>query len=776
MPAPIVPATGAPAVGASPAATGAAAAPDEVALLQAVVDTLAAPTATAPTPKVSYRPRVFAFDPADKTQSAPGSSPGAPAVPAAPLPFQSPGQPGTAPSGPAGATGPASAIPIAVVGVVPPPGAATVALPGSMPLAAPSEIPFHKPATGFLPRITGAIPRIVRPLTGTIPLPWLTTGAAARTGIAQPVPGPSAVPGAQHVPPAGPGLFGLSGDGAPSRAPKIALYAGIIALVLLGGYATMAWAFGDKVPRETTVVGVALGGQTEPEAVQTLQEALAPRAAEPLQLTAGEASTTLDPAASGLAVDAEATVDELTGFSFSPARMWQHLFGGSEEELVLAVDQEKLDAAVAALSESMAVAPVDGTVVFADGAAAATPAVAGTTVVAEQAEEILTSHWMRRNGPFDLPVEEVQPEITQAETDEALAQAEQIVSAPVVVAVGGQNPELPAAALAGATSFSATDGTLQPTFDGAKLVEAIVDRTNDLLTEPDEAHFEFQGGQPVIVGGEQGTTLDPTALADAVRTAALGEDRSTTVDLVERDPADSRAALEALGVKEVISSFDTPLTNDQVRTANLVRGAQMVTGTLIKPGETFSLIEALSPITVANGYVASGIVSSGQHTEGVGGGLSQMATTTYNAGFFAGFDDVEHHQHSYWFTRYPAGREATIFVGAKDMRFTNDSPYGALMQSWVANGRLYVQIWSTKHFRVETSASAKSNVVATTPVQSSSADCMPYPGGEAGFRITNYRKVYTPDGKLVKDEADTHTYNPDNPMSCVGGGQGGSGG
>jgi vancomycin resistance protein YoaR len=295
--------------------------------------------------------------------------------------------------------------------------------------------------------------------------------------------------------------------------------------------------------------------------------------------------------------------------------------------------------------------------------------------------------------------------------------------------------------------------------------------------EREEAAFAAaRHGRPQVEGGGPGTTLDPKEVSQKVSAATRSDDRIAAVELHEQNPENTREALEQLGVKEIVSEFSTPLTSDNVRTKNLIRGAQMVTGRLIKPGETFSLINALSPITEANGYVSSGIVSNGQHVEGVGGGLSQMATTSYNAGYFAGYDDVEHRQHSFWFPRYPAGREATIYVGALDMRFRNDTPYGAVMQSFVSDGKLTVRIWSTKYYEVQTSDSGHQNVVKTSKVRSSDPGCVAYPGGEDGFTISNYRKVLR-NGEVVKNETYTWSYKPDNPVECVrrGGGNGGGG-
>jgi vancomycin resistance protein YoaR len=567
-------------------------------------------------------------------------------------------------------------------------------------------------------------------------------------------------------------LEGLSGDGAPSRLPKVAAWTGL-GLVIAGGlYVGAQWYLGDAVPRQTTVAGIDIGGLETADAVAALEGGLGPRAAEPIAVTAGEASSTLDPATAGLTFDAEGTIDELTGFSLSPGRLWDHLVGAEDVPPAVDVDPAALETALAGVAESLRKEPVDGTVTFADGAPVATPAEEGTEIDVDAAADVVTEGWLVTDGPFELPTQTIQPAVDQAATDAALAEAQQIVSAPVRVAVGGQNPELPERVLAEATSFVPADGALQPQFDGERLTTAIVERTSDLLTEPNDAHFEFQGGRPVIVGGEPGQTLDPAAVAEAVGQAALGTERTTEVALVQQDPERSREALEKLGVNEVVSSFATPLTNEPVRTKNLVRGAQLLTGTLIEPGETFSLIDSISPITEANGYFAAGVVSNGVHTEGVGGGLSQMGTTTYNAGYFAGYDDVEHRPHSYWFTRYPPGREATIYIGALDVKFKNDTPYGALMQSWVAGGQLHVAIWSTKHYEVQTSDSGKRNIVPTTTVISTDPECEYYPAGQDGFSITNYRKVYL-NGQLVKDESYPWTYKPDNEVVCRAPGGGG---
>jgi vancomycin resistance protein YoaR len=220
---------------------------------------------------------------------------------------------------------------------------------------------------------------------------------------------------------------------------------------------------------------------------------------------------------------------------------------------------------------------------------------------------------------------------------------------------------------------------------------------------------------------------------------------------------------------QVVESFDTPLTSDRIRTRNLIRGGEMLTGTVLLPGEEFNLWDTLSPISVENGYYSSGVLVNGIHTEGVGGGLSQMATTSYNAAYFAGYEILQFRPHSVWFERYPAGRESTIFRGSINVRFRNDTPYAAILSSYVENNRVHVDIWSTPHYKVETSSSGKRDIVQAGSREVSGPDCEESGTGQDGFTITNTRTVYFLDGTVAKPaDPFTWTYRPDHAVICVG--------
>jgi vancomycin resistance protein YoaR len=547
---------------------------------------------------------------------------------------------------------------------------------------------------------------------------------------------------------------------------RVTLVVAGVVVVLGGAYVGAAYALADRVPRGTTVAGVEVGGMTAARAEETLTDRLGELAADVVPVSAEQITGSVDPATAGLSLDVEATVDGLTGADLRPQRLWQHLVGGGAEPPVTVVDDAQLDAALEDLAATLSLAPVDGSIVFADGEPHAVEAADGWTLDEDAARETLVSTWLTAARPLELDTEVVEPDITQEETDATLQEvASRVAAGPVAVQVADQRVELPTDVLTAVSSFVPQDSALVLQMDGAALVEQVIARSTNLLTVSSDARFEFQNDAPVIVPGTPGTTLDPAALAEAVSAATQEDERVAPVELVESDPAQTTEALEALGVTQVVAEFSTPLTSEQRRTQNITAGANAINGTLVRPDETFSLTEALGPIDAAHGFTQAGAIVNGEHTDAWGGGLSQLSTTTYNAAYEAGMEDVEHKPHSEWFTRYPAGREATLFTGTLDMRWKNNTPYGALVQSWVGDGKTWVRIWSTPYWEVTSESGPKTNVVQPTTVYSQSATCSPQSAGNPGFRITVTRTVKL-NGEVVATEPSSWTYRPQNRVVC----------
>ena len=156
----------------------------------------------------------------------------------------------------------------------------------------------------------------------------------------------------------------------------------------------------------------------------------------------------------------------------------------------------------------------------------------------------------------------------------------------------------------------------------------------------------------------------------------------------------------------------------------------------------------------------------------LGGGVSQSATTTYNAAFFAGLKDVEHAPHGLYINRYPAGREATVFWPTLDLRFKNDTKYGVLIEARLVKatddrqGEMTVRMWSTKTYeKVESSDLRRSNFTSGPVIRDSRSDCEPQEPVQ-GFDV-NYERLFYQGGKVVKEEKYFWRYKPTSEVICI---------
>ena len=269
-----------------------------------------------------------------------------------------------------------------------------------------------------------------------------------------------------------------------------------------------------------------------------------------------------------------------------------------------------------------------------------------------------------------------------------------------------------------------------------------------------------------ITPSTEGIGIDEDKLAADVAAAVEDGTRKASAETAVAQARFTTEDAEAMGVKEIVAEIDTPITWEYLRTLNLEAGAAKTTGTLVKPGETFSLLTTLGPIDTAHGFYAAGMIIGGQHKDGVGGGLSQISTNTFNLGYRAGYEDLEHHPHSYYFERYPEGVESTLAVPTLDMRWRNNTPYGAVIDSWVADGYVHSRLWSTKYWNVDIQTSGRRNVVPSRWQTVSSPSCEYSPRGSAGFTVTVTRTV-SRDGEEPKTDSNVVTYEADHGIRCA---------
>ncbi|MCL3776896.1 MULTISPECIES: VanW family protein [unclassified Actinomyces] len=563
-------------------------------------------------------------------------------------------------------------------------------------------------------------------------------------------------------------------------ATLLGIGAGALLLVLWGSAAA---ATTQHVFAGSTVSGVAVGGMSAGRAEQVLTETIGARLAQTVTVAVpGEdgapvATDTLVPAQSGVSLDAAASIDTLTSLTLNPVTIIDRLTG-AQTQAVTAVDTRALTTALNTRLATLSQGTVDATVALDGTTPVLIPAVSGTGVDVAASVEALSHGWPLGQETVTLVAGRTEPAVTDADAQALIDTVlTPLLASDVTVSAAGTEAAstaqadavLTPAEIAATASVVNESGALSVHLDPAGLREAVLAYMGAAVeTAPVDATFTIEGsaaGTPVFVPGTTGLSVDGEALATAVLATANGT-RTLTLPVTVTEPEHNEPEAQ-WGVTEVVGEYSTPFYYDPQRTQNLTAGTAAINGTVVLPGQTFSLTEALGPVDAEHGFASAGVYTNGVHSDAVGGGLSQVATTVFNAGFEAGMDDVEHHPHSVWFTRYPAGREATLWTGVLDVRWTNSTPYSVLVQAWVSDDDVHVRLWSTHYYDVSIVSSEHTGYRPVRTETSTAPGCEPYGGGQAGFDVTVTRTRRAPDGTGPADDVLTTSYAADHALRCV---------
>jgi vancomycin resistance protein YoaR len=543
---------------------------------------------------------------------------------------------------------------------------------------------------------------------------------------------------------------------------------GIAVAVLVAGYLGMAWFLGRHIPANSTVAGVPVGGMSPHSAEETLRRALSAREGAKVTLQTGDKTFQLDPRTAGLAIDYAGTVDGLSGFSIKPADVWNNLSGGSAEKLEISVDRPKLEAAIRGAEATLDTQVVQAAVTFPAGKLVVVRPVTGARLSVGKTADMVSDRWPSTK-PVEPQVDTVAPEVSGEEVDRAVSEfATPAVSGPVTVQVGAKSFAVPPAVFAPALAMEPdSEGKLEPAIDNTKLVAAV--RTSasavGLEAKPRDARITFKGTTPVVLPSALGATLDEKSVVSAFVPALTSPTRTAVVTTAVLQPKLTTAQAEKIKPREIVSTFTTNFPYNPPRTENITIAARTLNGTYVGPGEQFSLNKVLGQRTAAKGYNPAPVINNGRLTTDYGGGISQLSTTTFNAAFFSGVRIDQYLPHSFYISRYPEGREATISWPDVDQKWTNDTGYGILIQASVGNGSVTVTFHGTKVWDVESVKSPRRNVVQPRTIVDDRPGCVTQ-SPSAGFDVTVTR-IFKRAGKTVRSSNFTTHYIPEDKVTCT---------
>jgi vancomycin resistance protein YoaR len=496
-----------------------------------------------------------------------------------------------------------------------------------------------------------------------------------------------------------------------------------------------------------------------------------------LALRVAEKPLSLEPKAIGFRVDVAKTAERVLAVGrggnvfVRMAGVYARWFSPAGVELAVTLDASELSKVLARFGESaIADRPFGGGIVIEGTKVEAQKPRGGRKLDLPGAERVVRRALVANEpGVVELPVVRAVATLPENAADGAARAARALVLGPITL-VSSDPParvELSPTELGTVLATVVRPPQIQLVFVPERL-EAVLEKERKAieLDAVDATIAVDAKGTLRVVPSRAGLRIDFAKLGEALSKAAETPARTGELPLLfEPKPALATEEVEKLGIHGLVSSFTTRHPCCEKRVANIHRIADIMNGRVVRPGETVSVNAIVGPRTAKNGFVPAPTIEEGEMVDSPGGGISQFATTFFNALFHGGYEIVERQPHTYWFPRYPMGHEATLSWPKPDIIFKNDTAAGMAFVTAYTSTSITVKIYGDNGGRkVRAQVSGRQNVVEPAVEILANADVPPdeekvKEPGSVGWSVIVSRFVTFPDGTTREDRRRV-TYKP----------------
>jgi len=555
-----------------------------------------------------------------------------------------------------------------------------------------------------------------------------------------------------------------------------------VALALAALFGALFAGSPSKIPAGVTIAGVSVGGMTPSAAQQLLERRAAALQNVPVTFFSGSKQWRVTPHRLGVEADWAAAVDAakrqgeglgpLRGFQrvrvrvfgadiSPPAQVYEPALEYQLGQIARELDQPNREAAIVLNGlKPVLVEGQPGRTLNADRAAA--------TIVGALAS--LT----RAETPLPVDVERVT--VTAADLRPVLAQTRRALSAPIRLELGKTWWRLRPTRIAELLALP-RDGASKLSIGGPR-ADAWFERFGGRVGRaPTDATFRSTSdGAIVIRPSSDGVKLDVAATSREILAAALapGARRVGDVIVVKHSPQLTTEKAKGLGITRVLSSYSTYYSGTADRIRNLQLAVELLDGTLVSPGGTFSLNEAVGPRTLERGFRLAPVIVGNEYEEDVGGGVSQVATTVFNAAWEAGVKVLERNPHSLYISRYQLGRDATVNYPDLDLKFRNDTGDWLVVLGASGSNGIAITLAGTPTGRRVVSEPGPLVVTGKPPIKRVKDPTLTVGTqvveelGSSPQSVTVKRTVYNKDGSVLYDETWRTNYRGEKRVIRVG--------
>ncbi len=401
-----------------------------------------------------------------------------------------------------------------------------------------------------------------------------------------------------------------------------------------------------------------------------------------------------------------------------------------------------------------------------DGQIITSRQVNGKKVNWDKTQEAIVASWLREENPFEIVYDAVEPQITDSDVLTLSSQLENYLSGTVIVRSDNRTAIFSRRDIAEVIYFEKNQSKIQMHFNQQLIWNKLISKLPGLDKPIKNADLKIIDETPVLTPANFSLNIGSQEFQDLF-IAALSDSKTREIDL---NPFIVRPNIETeqlanLQIVEKVSEFRQNFPPAQYRTDNVSNAAKFIDGTILMPGEIYSMNQTIKERTRENGYVPGIYINNGKFDEGLGGGVSIITTAVWTAAFFAGLEPIEQRAHSIYIPRYQEGIEATVQWGSLDLKFKNNLDSAILIKSKVDLDGVTITMYGKKKFdQVVAKKSNRYNVKPYKTIYSQAKNCIDQEG-QPGFGVTVTREMFRNGSLVASDEFKTN-YRVGNTIVC----------
>lgn len=228
------------------------------------------------------------------------------------------------------------------------------------------------------------------------------------------------------------------------------------------------------------------------------------------------------------------------------------------------------------------------------------------------------------------------------------------------------------------------------------VTELLEEKADELNQEAIDNGLVREDGEFKFVKGAQGIEINVPESIIAIEEyvanswGAAVSDIELVAEIVEPRGTEDELAQ----VTDLLGTYTTNYRDSNAnRCENISIAAGFIDGTILYPGDEFSVADTIGPLDASNGYKLAGAYENGQTVESYGGGVCQISTTLYNAVLLAELEITERANHSMIVSYVEPSMDAAIAGDYKDLCFKNNREYPIYIEGYTIGKDVYFNIY-----------------------------------------------------------------------------------